>query len=84
MPLEFSADADSKHRAGIQHAGACSAKQERNCRVNDKGIKNEHGVWFIPGGGRNPKPPAHFWDMKQAPRTVTEAIYATSDSKFKF
>ncbi len=77
MPLEFSADADSKHRAGIQQAGACSGKQERNCRVNDKGIQNEHGVWFIPGGRRNSKPPARFWDIKQAPRTRVEAFQAT-------
>ena len=69
MPLEFSADADSKHRTGIQPAGACSGKHEKNCRFNDNGIKNEHGVWFIPGSGKiqREKPPANFKDIKKAP-----------------
>ncbi len=69
MSLQFSADSDSKHKPGIQPAGFCSGKRERNCRVNDKGIKNEHGVWFIPAGKK--QPPAHFFDLKEAPNRVT-------------
>jgi hypothetical protein len=69
MPLQFSAEAFSKHRAtGIQPAGACAGDLEANCRI-DSGIKNAHGVWFIPFG-RHERPPANFWDMKEAPKTV--------------
>jgi hypothetical protein len=70
--LQFSADAFAKHAPGIQNRGACAGNQEKNCRVNDKGVQNAHGVWFIPGGGRGSQvgknPPGEFWNMKCAPR----------------
>jgi hypothetical protein len=66
--MQFSADAFAKHGSGIQNRSACAGNQERDCRVNDKGIRNAFGVWFVPGqGGRN-NPPADFWSMKCAPR----------------
>jgi hypothetical protein len=66
--LHFSADASAKHAPGIQVQGACSGRQEKNCRNNDRGVQNAHGVWFIPGGRGKQNPPGEFWNMKCAPR----------------
>jgi hypothetical protein len=56
--LNFSADTDSKHQPGLQPKFACkTAEKKENCRVNDNGIKNQHGVWFIPGDGITAPPP---------------------------
>jgi len=75
--IQFSASAIPKHIAGIQPAGACSGyngkpipyfSRETNCRVFDKGIQNDYGVWFIPAKGSKEQPPSHFWNLKEAPR----------------
>jgi hypothetical protein len=46
---------------------ACAGKEEKNCSQNDKGVKNQHGVWFIPSRWQQ-NPPGEFWNMKCAPR----------------
>jgi hypothetical protein len=69
--MQFSADAFAKHGIGNNFA-ACRG-QESDCRNNDKGIQNKHGVWFIPNqrinepGNLGPfgrLPPPSFWNLK--------------------
>jgi hypothetical protein len=49
--MQFSADAFAKHSSGIQPFFC--RDQESDCRNNDKGIQNKHGVWFIPNQAVN-------------------------------
>jgi hypothetical protein len=69
--MHFSADAFAKHTPGIQSYNFCGVGkvQERDCRNNDKGVKNHFGVWFIPGGPAGDNPPYEFWQMKCPPQT---------------
>ncbi len=60
--LSFSAGTHSKHPAGIQPVGGCQGPQQVQDCINDKGIQNRHGVWFIPG--KVSTPPAGFQDLK--------------------
>jgi hypothetical protein len=75
--MQFSADAFAKHNAGFQSNNlaivASCRGQESDCRNNDKGIQNKHGVWFIPNqgiiqpGSMGPVgrlPPSTFWNLK--------------------
>lgn len=62
--LNFSSGTNSKHPPGIQPVAACkSPEQEADCRINDNGIRNQHGVWFLPGQTSAP-PPEGFQDLK--------------------
>jgi hypothetical protein len=69
--MQFSANTFAKHGAGSNFA-ACHGR-ENDCRINDKGIQNKHGVWFVPNQAVNESgnmmphgrlPPASFWNLK--------------------
>ncbi len=67
--LNFSASTHAKHFAGIQPKWACKNHEKEDC-IKDKGIVNQHGVWFIPNPRPNHKyfrPPAIFQDLKFVP-----------------
>ena len=70
--MQFSADTSAKHLAGIQTRNFCAGNRQEDCAANDGGIRNKHGVWFIPAKDGNSavgkKPPAEFWNMKCFPR----------------
>jgi hypothetical protein len=69
--LKFSADTFAKNLPGIQDRIACAgAANERDCRVNDNGVQNAHGVWWIPGGSAGSTPPPSFWGRRCAPAPV--------------
>lgn len=61
--MSFFADTSAKHSPGIQQPGACSGRQQANCRNNDGGVVNQNGVWYIPSR-KDPRPPAGFENMK--------------------
>ncbi len=56
--LNFSTENSSKHLVGIQRPGMCEGRDNRNCVVTDKCIKNQNGVWFCP--------PFNFENMKSS------------------
>ncbi len=66
--LNFSTENSSKHLVGIQRPGMCESRDNRNCVVTDKCIKNQNGVWFCPPNkGRNGiNPPFNFENMKSS------------------
>jgi hypothetical protein len=67
--LNFSASTHAKHVPGIQVKGACKKHlwdETEDC-IKDKGIMNQHGVWFIPDRFSNSTPPAIFQDLKFVP-----------------
>jgi|LauGreDrversion4_2_1035121.scaffolds.fasta_scaffold1160897_1 hypothetical protein len=69
--LKFSADTFAKNLPGVQDRIACAgAANEKDCRVNDKGFRNSHGVWWIPGDGAGNRPPQDFWNKRCAPDPV--------------
>ncbi len=75
--LDFFADSDSKHPGGI-HVGACSGDAGRNC-ARDGGVKNAHGVWFLPScfGKTCTSVPGNFKDLKPADvaKVITPMCY---------
>lgn len=64
--LNFSSSESSpKHQVGIQRQGLCEGRDNRNCVVADKCIRNENGVWFCPPnkGRGGIRAPAKFEEM---------------------